>query len=97
VLEDNRTYDKVQETHPQWVDNGFIYGIYLEVWDLGYKVKAGDRFSAKVGFIKNANAGNVKFHVMIRPESREGGTQTPTPFQHMILSHARLPIPTLHQ
>ena len=25
----------------------------------------------------------------------EGGTRTPTPFGHMILSHARLPVPTL--
>jgi site-specific DNA recombinase len=27
--------------------------------------------------------------------SGEGGTRTPTPFEHMILSHARLPVPAL--
>jgi hypothetical protein len=31
----------------------------------------------------------------IVPPSGEGGTRTPTPFEHMILSHARLPVPAL--
>lgn len=63
VLEDNRTYDKVLQTHPQWVDNGFITGAYVGLYDMGYKIETGDHFYAKVGFLKNATEGNVKFVV----------------------------------
>jgi hypothetical protein len=63
VLEDDHTYDRVLETHPQWVDNGFIRGWYAELDDMGYTIETGDRFYAKVGFLKDAAAGNVKFKV----------------------------------
>jgi hypothetical protein len=68
MLEDDQTYDKVLETHPQWVDDGFIRGGYLELADTGYRIQAGDRFYAKVGLLKNAAAGNVKFVVWILAE-----------------------------
>lgn len=69
TLEDNNIYDKVLETHPQWVDNGYISGAYMELYNtLGYQVKAGDHFYTKCGFIKNATAGKVRFSVMIRLE-----------------------------
>ncbi|MFP3897946.1 MAG: InlB B-repeat-containing protein [Dehalococcoidia bacterium] len=68
VLEDGQTYDKVLETHPQWVDDGFIRGGYLELYEMGYKIEDGDRFYAKVGLFKNATAGNVKFVVWIFAE-----------------------------
>ncbi len=70
TLEDNNVYDRVLETHPQWVDNGYITGTYMELYNtLGYQVKAGDHFYTKCGFIKNAMAGKVKFRVMIRDGS----------------------------
>ena len=68
VLEDNETYDQVLETHPYWADDGYIRGGYFGLWDLGYEVEAGDRFHAKVGFLKNASAGNVKFTVLMVQE-----------------------------
>lgn len=74
MLEDNNTYDKVLETHPQWIDNGYISGSYLELFNTyAYKVKAGERFYARCGLIKNASAGKVRYKVMIRCE---GGPET---------------------
>ena len=69
ALEDGQIYSKVLETHPQWVDNGYISGSYMELYNpLGYKVKAGEHFYARFGLIKNATAGKVSYEVMIRPE-----------------------------
>ena len=65
VLEDDQSYDKVLETHPQWVDDGFIRGEYVGLYDMDYTIEIGDRFYAKVGLFKNATAGNVKFVVWI--------------------------------
>jgi hypothetical protein len=74
TLEDNNNYDKVLETHPQWIDNGYISGSYYELFNTyAYKVKAGEHFYARCGFIKNASAGKVKYSVMIRCE---GGPNT---------------------
>ena len=74
TLEDNNVYTKVLQTHPQWVDNGYISGAYFELYNTyAYKVLSGDRFYAKVGFIKGASAGKVKYSVMIRCE---GGPNT---------------------
>lgn len=74
VLEDGQTYDKVLETHPEWVDDGYIAGLYTELYDMGYRIETGDRFYAKVGLLENATAGNVKFVVWI---VREEGYAVP--------------------
>lgn len=58
-LEDGSTWPKALETHPQWIDDGWIQGKY----HLPSPIQAGDRFVAKVGFLKDAAAGNVKFMV----------------------------------
>ncbi len=58
-LEDGSTWPKALETHPQWVNDGWIQGKY----HLPSPIQAGDRFVAKVGFLKNAAAGNVRFMV----------------------------------
>jgi hypothetical protein len=59
TLEDG-TAPTYLETHPQWVDNGFITGTYT----LGRAVIAGDHFRAKVGFIRCAVlVGDVTFTV----------------------------------
>jgi hypothetical protein len=65
TLEDNNVYPQVLETHPQWVTGGIMQGAYVAMAGT-YKVEAGDHFLAKVGFIKGASAGNVRFRVMIR-------------------------------
>lgn len=56
-LEDGSTPARALETHPQWVWNGRIIGKYHLPWP----IQAGDRFVAKVGFLKNASVGNVEF------------------------------------
>ena len=74
TLENNVVYDRVLETHPEWVDNGYIAGTYAEMYNtLGYRVKAGEHFYARCGLIKNATAGKVRYKVMIR---YEGGPNT---------------------
>ena len=50
VLEDGHTYSKVLETHPQWVNDGYIYG-----WYPSMTIPFATKFSAKVGFIKGAS------------------------------------------
>jgi len=67
-LEDGSTWPKVLETHPQWINDGWIQGKY----HLPSPIQAGDRFVAKVGFLKNAAAGNVKF--MVTAGTNGGGT-----------------------
>jgi hypothetical protein len=57
-LSDGNTYTKVLETHPQWVDNGWISGKYTGVY-----VPAGAKLKIKVGLINGATAGNVEFHI----------------------------------
>jgi predicted RecA/RadA family phage recombinase len=67
-LEDGSTWPKALETHPQWINDGWIQGKY----HLPSPIQAGDRFVAKVGFLKNAAAGNVKF--MVTAGTNGGGT-----------------------
>jgi hypothetical protein len=50
VLEDGHTYSKVLETHPQWVNDGYIWGWYPTM-----EIPFATKFSAKVGFIKGAS------------------------------------------
>jgi len=49
-LEDNVRYSRVLETHPKWVDGGWIYGFYPEV-----TVPSGARLVADVGFLSGAS------------------------------------------
>jgi hypothetical protein len=57
-LNDGNTYTRVLETHPQWVNNGFISGKYSGVY-----VPPGAKLRIKIGLIKGAAAGNVEFHI----------------------------------
>jgi len=67
TLEDNKAYAKVLETHPEWVTNGKINGAYRSMSDT-YTIMPTDHFVTKVGFLKGATAGNVKFTVMMWPQ-----------------------------
>lgn len=62
---------KCLETHPRWVEDGYIYGDYVKIYHSGYRVAEGDRFQAGMGLLQGAGAGDVTFRVMIR---LEGGT-----------------------
>jgi hypothetical protein len=57
-LSDGNTYTRVLETHPQWVDNGWISGKYTGVY-----VPPGAKLRIKVGLIQGASAGNVVFNI----------------------------------
>jgi len=67
-LEDGSTASKTIETHPQFVDDGFISGRYP-----AYSIVAGEHFTAKIGFLAKSDGtcgtGNVKFQL----NYREGG------------------------
>ena len=61
-LEDNQVYGKVLETHPQWVDTGWIQGIYPQL-----TVPSNAKLNIKVGFISGATASDgVIFRVIFR-------------------------------
>ncbi|RSM47408.1 PASTA domain-containing protein [Amycolatopsis balhimycina DSM 5908] len=63
ALEDGTAPDPYLETHPQWVDNGFINGVYT----LPRPIAAGDHFRSKIGFVWcNPNeAGDATFVVSV--------------------------------
>jgi hypothetical protein len=48
-LEDNNTWAQVLETHPQWVSNGWIMGVYPQM-----TVPSGAELKVTVGFFKGA-------------------------------------------
>jgi hypothetical protein len=52
TLEDGNDYPKVLETHPEWISNGIIQGIYSDV----ITIPEGASFKARVGFIEGATA-----------------------------------------
>jgi len=58
ALNDGNTYTRVLETHPQWVDNGWISGKYTGVY-----VPAGSKLRIKVGLLNGASAGDVIFNI----------------------------------
>ncbi|MBA7584640.1 hypothetical protein ES708_26597 [subsurface metagenome] len=51
-LEDGNIYSKVLETHPRWINGGWVAGRYAS----NITIPDGARFTAKVGFIKGATS-----------------------------------------
>jgi hypothetical protein len=70
-MEDGLIHGLTLETHPQWVPGGFIDGAFTDIYSSGYTVASNDTFVAVVGFLENANAGEVTFKVMIRAQGSE--------------------------
>lgn len=72
LLEDGSSPTKVLETHPMWVDDGVISGLYP-----AYTVQPDEHFKAKIGFLAKADGtcglGNVKFQL----NYKEAGTLHP--------------------
>jgi len=66
-LEDNQTYSKVLETHPQWVDAGWIQGIYPQL-----TVPTNTKLNIKVGFISGATGSDG---VIFRVYFQQGQTR----------------------
>jgi hypothetical protein len=64
TLEDgSRPSARVLETHPAWVNNGEIQGKYSLIAPIPITFQQGDRFVARVGFLKGATQGNVTFKI----------------------------------
>ena len=59
TMEDGSHPALALETHPKWVNNGFITGNYTRTISL----QSGDRLRTTLGFLQNAGAGNVTFSV----------------------------------
>jgi len=61
-LEDGTAPSKVLETHPQWVNDGVITGLYP-----AYTIVSGEHFKAKIGFLAQSDGacgtGNTKFQL----------------------------------
>ncbi len=68
TLEDGSKPSKVVETHPMWVNDGVITGLYP-----AYTVQPGERFRAKIGFLGPCGSGNVIFQL----NYKQGGTLHP--------------------
>jgi hypothetical protein len=70
-LEDGSNPSKILEMHPQWVNDGYIYGFYPP-----YVVGTGAHFRAQIGFIARADGicgdRSVKFQL-----SYKEGTNVP--------------------
>ena len=60
-LNDGKTYSKILETHPRWVNNGFIYGVYGPF----HAPPNGATFKAKVGFIQGGTAGKARIMMYV--------------------------------
>lgn len=66
TLEDgSRPPARVLETHPTWVNNGAIWGEYSLIAPIPITFQQGDRFVARVGFLKGATQGKVTFKVSL--------------------------------
>jgi hypothetical protein len=57
-LNDNRTYEKVLATYPQYITDGIISGKFQ-----AYTVQSGDRFRSNLGFRTPCGSGQVKFQL----------------------------------
>lgn len=57
-LSDGVTYSKLLETHPKYINYGYIGGAYKNIY-----IPAGAKFKVKVGIIKGATSGKVLFSV----------------------------------
>jgi hypothetical protein len=75
TLETDQRAERTFETHPMWVNDGYIFGVF-GLRSLGIELRGGDRFLADVGFLKGAAAGEVRFSVWYTASSDGSGTKT---------------------
>lgn len=71
-LEDGSTPGKVVETHPMWVDDGVISGLYVP-----YTVVAGEHFTSKIGFLALADGSCGAGNAIFQFNYKESGTIHP--------------------
>jgi len=66
-LENNKTYNHVLATWPQWVTDGFVRGVYTS-----YTVQTGDHFRTLLGFRSDCGSAKARFQLI----TKEGATET---------------------
>jgi hypothetical protein len=75
TLETNQPAEHTIETHPRWVNDGYIYGVF-NLQSLGLSLQQGDRFVSEVGFLKGAAAGEVRFSLWYDSKPTQPGGET---------------------
>lgn len=71
-VEDGSTPAKILETHPKWVDDGAISGLYPP-----YTVQSGEHFLAKIGFLAMADGSCGVGNAIFQVNYKESGTLHP--------------------
>ena len=74
-LETDQPATRAIQTHPKWVANGYIYGVF-NLQKLGIVLGSTDRFVAEVGFLKNASQGEVRFSIWYDAQPGQPGGET---------------------
>jgi len=73
TMEDGTAQRRVLETHPQWVNDGWIEGTYNNI-----TIPSGATLNLKVGFLKGATASNgVRYSVLFQENGTLGWTWFP--------------------
>lgn len=73
TMEDGTAQRRVLETHPQWVNDGWIEGTYNNI-----TIPSGATLNLKVGFLKGATASNgVRYSVLFQENGTMGWTWFP--------------------
>lgn len=73
TMEDGTAQSRVLETHPQWVNDGWIEGTFNNI-----TVPSGATLNLKVGFRKGATASNgVRYSVLFQENGTSGWTYFP--------------------
>lgn len=75
TLETDQPAKHAIETHPRWVNDGYIYGVF-NLQSLGLTLQAGDHFVSEVGFLKGAAAGEVRFSLWYDSKPTQPGGET---------------------
>lgn len=75
TLETDQPAERSIQTHPRWVPDGYIYGSY-DLHNLGIDLQTGDRFVSEVGFLKGADAGEVRFSLWYDSKPEQAGGET---------------------
>jgi hypothetical protein len=72
-LEDGNS-PKVLKTIPDYAPGGYIWGAFTDI-PSSYIVKSGDRFTSKIGYIKDAIKGDANFIVKVKPAGSDSYIQ----------------------
>ena len=84
-LEDGSCPSRALVTHPTWTDGGYIYGEFCATGNI--VLGEGDRFFARVGFLRGAEAGDVTFRISFGTYRFGGEFPTFEPLDALVDTH----------